>query len=89
MVPIGCPSPSDSAQLTTASVHRPFLVDRSNWCSRLRPLEPSHRCTFYHRIYQKVGAATSCRCATGTTRHSEHVQALLYPCFPSSLCVSS
>ncbi|KAL1761728.1 hypothetical protein FB107DRAFT_200524 [Schizophyllum commune] len=89
MVPIGCPSPSDSAQLTTASAQRPPLIDRSYWCPRpLSPRLPSRQ-TFYHRIYQKVGVATSCKSATGTARHSEHVQVLIYPCFPSSHRVSS
>ncbi|KAI4525404.1 hypothetical protein K525DRAFT_191680 [Schizophyllum commune Loenen D] len=89
MVPIDGPSPSDGAQLTTASAQRPPLIDRSHWCPR--PLSPrlSSRQTFYHRIHQKVGAATSCKSATGTARHSEHVQVHLYSCSPSSRRVST
>ncbi|KAL1701834.1 hypothetical protein EV121DRAFT_164881, partial [Schizophyllum commune] len=87
--PIYCPSPSESAQLTTMCAQRPPLIDRSHWCPRHLSPRPSHRCTFYHRIHQKAGAVTSCRSATGTARPSEHVQVLLYPCCPSSHRVSS
>ncbi|KAI5899384.1 uncharacterized protein SCHCODRAFT_01146795 [Schizophyllum commune H4-8] len=89
MVPIGGPSPSHSAQVTTAHAQQATSIDHYSWYPRPPTHTPSSRQTFYQRIHQKAGAATSCKSATGTTRPLEHVQVHLYSCCSPSRRVSS